>query len=386
VAGLSYFIGAVYYLEHRKRLISFLLMPREKSAMFEEQYQPLKPENVQFTDKRNVLLILLESVEETYNDATLFGEQLMPGLARLRAEHLSFYGSRETTGADWTIGVLTAYTMGLPMAFARESSMANYFGEASDIFLPGASSTLRILEEHGYEISFFLGSKKTFSGKDKLFASHSKAAAIYDRQYFEEKRQRGEIEYQESNWGVPDSFMYAEVKDYLQNRRGSGPFFIIMETVDTHTGNEKFNGLIERKWGDQRDNVAEADYMVNDFVSWLQQQSFYENTAVIILGDHLFPLDMLGAVELPDRGQREPYNVFINTGLQYSGPKRKFAAFDLAPTMLAAAGAKWSGGRLGLGLSLFETGSKTLFENKGQNYYEEEVRKKSSFYDSLFRQ
>lgn len=383
-AGIAYFFGALYYLEHRKKLISFLLAPREQSAMFEERYRPVQSGEVIFREKRNVVLLVLESIEESYNDEKRFGEKLMPRLAALRSANASFYGSRETRGADWTVGALTAYTLGLPLAFARESTTANYFGEASAAFLPGATSILKIFEDHGYTISFFLGSKKEFAGQDKLVGSHTRAASIYDLKYFEEKRQRGEIQYNTSNWGVPDSRIYAEAMDFLRKNQKEEPFLLIIQTVDTHIGDGNFNGPGKRKWGDLRDCVNEADQMASSFIAWLQEQSFYEDTVIVALGDHLLPLDRLGPVDLPERSQREPYNVFINAAFQNEAQRRDFAAFDLAPTILSAAGAKWPGGRLGLGVSLVEPEAKTLFEERGQKYYEEEVRKKSPFYESLF--
>jgi Phosphoglycerol transferase and related proteins, alkaline phosphatase superfamily len=387
IAGLAYFSGAAYYMEHRKKLISFLLMPREYTDMFEQYYQPLEAQDVHFPSKRNIVLIILESMEETFNDEKLFGDNLIPGLARLRRENLSFYGSHETRGADWTAGALTAYSLGLPLAFARESTMSNFFGERASEFLPEASSILKILEAHDYQFIFFLGSQKEFSGKDKLIGSHSRAAIVNDFEYFELKKSNGEIDYQRSNWGAPDSVVYSEAKDYLSRNSGKAPFLLTVESVDTHLGDGHFNGLGERKWGDLRDCIVEADLMAVDFIRWIQQQSFYENTTIIVLGDHLLPRDRIGPVKLPDRNQREPYNTFINLDpslVDDGKTKRNFGAFDLAPTILSAAGARWPGGRLGLGASLFQPDAQTLFELKGRAYYETEIRKKSAFYERLF--
>lgn len=351
--------------------------------MFEERYAPLSAGEVAFPHKRNVVLLMMESAEETYNDAALFGEPLMPALAQLRAGNASFCGFRDTRGANWTMGAIVAFTTGLPMAFSQESSLSNYFGTKARSFLPGASSILAILEDSGYDISFFLGSARSYSGKDNFFASHAKRAAIYDLEYFEKKRLAGELDYTCSNWGAPDAVVYAEAKRYLSHRESSSPFFLILETVDTHFPKGRFNGLIPPKYGDMRDAVMEADLQAADFVAWLQAQPFYGDTSVIILGDHLFMREKVGPVKLPPVAGREPYDAFINTGFPAGEFKRDFAAFDLAPTILQAAGAVWPGGRLGLGVSLFQEGGQTLFETRGQAYYEAEVRKKSALYNSL---
>ena len=59
---------------------------------------------------------------------------------------------------------------------------------------------------------------------------------------------------------------------------------------------------------------------------------------------------------------------------------RLVSSFDVFPTTLALLGATWEGDRLGLGTNLFSD-SKTIFEEYGYDYVNNELKKKSIFYN-----
>lgn len=61
---------------------------------------------------------------------------------------------------------------------------------------------------------------------------------------------------------------------------------------------------------------------------------------------------------------------------------RKFAPFDMAPTILESIGAKLEGSRFGLGTSLFSK-EKTLIEKYGTNHINNEFKKEQRFYFSF---
>ncbi len=56
---------------------------------------------------------------------------------------------------------------------------------------------------------------------------------------------------------------------------------------------------------------------------------------------------------------------------------------DFFPTMLSSIGVELSGDRLGLGTDLFSS-KETLMEIYGSDYVNEELNKKSSYYDANF--
>lgn len=394
-ASLVCFLGANVYFEARHHLFSFFFWPRPMSTMYEDHYRLVAPEEVRFPDKkRNLIIVMMESIEETFNEEKYFGEKLMPELAKLREENTSFYGFRQTLGATWTIGGLTADLFGIPLTFpsgfgpAAVDLFVNAYGEKTAGFLPGARAIVTILEKHGYDVEFFLGSDDQFAGQGRAFTTHTQNAKIYDYKYFKQLKEAGEIWFEEKPfWGLPDPVLYDAVKRHLTNAKRDKPFFLLMQTLDTHLNDEYFNHLVPERWHDERDNLAEASLLAADFVRWVGEQDFGADTTVILIGDHLRNVDKVGDVDLPPQYMgREIYNVFINPVPQLAdkAPHRFYATFDMAPTILESVGAVWPGSAFGLGVSLFSPGLQTLFESAGVDYYEDEVRKKSLFYESFF--
>ena len=131
-------------------------------------------------------------------------------------------------------------------------------------------------------------------------------------------------------------------------------------------------------------SISCSSRQVAEFVKWIQAQPFYENTTIVIVGDHE-SMDNGYFSRMGDSGyQRLLYNCFINTPT--AAPKttnRKFAAVDLFPSTLAAIGCSIDGERLGLGTNLF-SGAKTLTEMLGFDYFNNELAKASSYYEDHF--
>jgi hypothetical protein len=204
------------------------------SPFIEDHYHALQPRQITFgRAKNNFILILLESIEETFNNKEFFNPPLMPELGQLRNEYNSFYGYQAAHGSEWTIAALCNYFLGIPLKLPYGFDGNSYDGKHARNFLPGALSIFEALEYHDYKIDFFLGSNAKFSGKDNLFNSHSRNATIHDLPYFESTRDDAS-ENMGTDWGVSDYYVYERAKEFLTANHNNGSFFIIIETVDTH--------------------------------------------------------------------------------------------------------------------------------------------------------
>ena len=115
------------------------------------------------------------------------------------------------------------------------------------------------------------------------------------------------------------------------------------------------------------------------------QQDFYENTTIILVGDHLTMDKSYIERTNADRFDRRTYLAVIHPadGCEESGRKRVYTTLDLFPTTLAALGVQIEGNRLGLGVNLFSD-EPTLVEQMGLEKLNEELRKKSDFYEAHF--
>jgi phosphoglycerol transferase len=120
--------------------------------------------------------------------------------------------------------------------------------------------------------------------------------------------------------------------------------------------------------------------MISDFVEWAKTQPFYENTTIVIVGDHLTM--QRNFMDENSQYVRGIYNVFINSPIQAQNEKNRiFTSMDIFPTTLAALGAKIEGDRLAIGTNLFSS-RKTLAEEMGVEALESELRKRSIFYNN----
>ena len=79
---------------------------------------------------------------------------------------------------------------------------------------------------------------------------------------------------------------------------------------------------------------------------------------------------------------RKRYFLIINPEVETINYKnRLFTSLDTYPTILASLGADIEGDKLGLGVNLFSM-KKTLSEKFGFEYVNDEITKKSTFYNS----
>ena len=122
-----------------------------------------------------------------------------------------------------------------------------------------------------------------------------------------------------------------------------------------------------------------SDNKIYEFINWIKKQDFYEDTTIVIVGDHLTMQE--GFYSSNSDNDRYLYNVFINSSMDTDNSKnRSFSVFDLYPTTLAAMGATIDGNKLGLGVNLFSE-EETLLEKMELKDLNSELVKKSDFYN-----
>ena len=138
------------------------------------------------------------------------------------------------------------------------------------------------------------------------------------------------------------------------------------------------------KYDDQLAVVLDcADHQVQHFIDWVKEQDFYEDTAIVILGDHpRIDEDLVAGVPLVDR---KVYNCFINSSVSPVLPTetRQVTQLDMFPTMLAAMGYEIEGDRLGLGTNLFSD-LPTMVDILGYETFNSELCKQSNYYRDNF--
>ena len=158
-----------------------------------------------------------------------------------------------------------------------------------------------------------------------------------------------------------------------------------MLTADTHHVGGYVCEKCDNKYGEQYENVYScSSRQAYEFISWIKEQPFYENTTIVICGDHLsMDADYFNRKGIAE-SERHIYNCFINSAVSTDHSKnRAFSTMDIFPTVLASMGCKIEGDRLGLGVNLF-SGSSTLCEQHGTDWLNTEIKKGSSYYMNNF--
>lgn len=128
--------------------------------------------------------------------------------------------------------------------------------------------------------------------------------------------------------------------------------------------------------------AACTDRLVNGFIEWCREQPFYEDTVIVIVGDH--PRMDSYLVDGVSYYDRTVYNCILNSAVEADNTQfREFTHMDIFPTVLAAMGFEIEGERLGLGTNLFSR-EETLAEQLGFDYINTEVSKSSTYYVDTF--
>ena len=357
------------------------------STLIENEYINPATVNIKFPEqKRNLIYIYLESMENTYTSVEnggMYTEDRIFELAQIAQNNLNFSntdklgGALDLKGTQWTIAAMVAHTSGVPL---KISIGDNDYGKHSS-FLPGTYALGEILEQNGYKNYLLIGSESEFGGRKQYFESHGNYR-IYDYEYAVEENKMEE--WQKVWWGYSDNDLFKYAKEQLTEISKNGqPFNYTMLTVDTHFTDGYKCEDCESKFQDQYSNVIScSSKKVSEFIRWIQEQPFYENTTIIISGDHLTMQAQIGEeASKKGYGERSVYNAIINANAEpQQTTNRKFFTIDMYPTTLAALGAKIEGERLGLGTNLFSDQA-TLAERYGVEYVREEIEKKSTFYN-----
>lgn len=362
-----------------------------QTTLYEEYYIDPDSTNIESPAKaKNLIHIYLESMETTYASTSDGGYQqknnYIPNLTKIAKENISFSNSEKLggfsslIGTTWTMGSLFASTTGVPFSFPVEG---NSMGEHGS-FAKGITALGDILNEKGYVQEFLCGSDGDFGGRKSYFVQHGDYN-VFDIYSAKEKDYIPDDYY--VWWGYEDSYLYEIAKKELTElyENNSQPFNFTMLTVDTHHVDGYVCDICSDTYENQLENVLIcADSQIYNFIEWCKEQPFYQDTVIVITGDHP-RMDTTLVSEVPQL-DRTIYNCFINTDKLVDESNlinRSFTTMDIFPTILSALNFKIEGNRLGLGTDMF-SGEETLAEEIGIENLQNEINKYSKYYIDNF--
>ena len=352
-----------------------------ESEFYNENYAYYDKSKVTFpTEKKNVVIILMESIESSFaqvEDGGMFKENLIPHLTTLAKDNVNFTqdaegkigGGISVSGSGWTVAAMVSKFLGIPLL------TPSGFGNPSSIiqqFLPNATSLFDILAENGYSQVFSMGSDEKFASRGALLKTHN--VEVHDINYYKDA---GMLDKDYSVfWGFEDEKLYAYAQHELNElSKAKKPFMYGLLTVDTHFPNGYTCQLCEvTEEPSMRYVLRCADRQVFNFVEWIKSQEWYKDTVIVIMGDHPFMLgsDDIGFFEEEYYNANKRYwlDIFINSFAPMPSSdvlrNRVFSSYDMFPTILASMGVSIKYESLAFGVNLF-SGKPTLAELYGES-------------------
>ncbi len=381
IASCVFFLYSIGFIDYIKAQLT-------SSTFIEENYVDGKNVEIAFPEeKQNLIYIFVESLEMTNAAVANSGGvevSFIPNLENLALANTNFSntdhlgGFFSVYGTSWTVAAMMAQSSGTPLKVSIDGN--SYYGYEQS--LPGVYSIGEVLEENGYHNYLMLGSDASYGGRRDYFTYHGNYT-IYDYNYAKENGLIDDDYY--VWWGYEDRKLYEFAKERLTEiAKEDTPFNFTMLTADTHFTDGYLDESCPTPFSSHYANSYHCtDMMLSEFIRWIQEQDFYENTTIVIVGDHYTMQSDFYSDLIDSNYTRVVYNTFINSLVETTNSKnRLFSTFDLYPTTLASIGASIEGNRLGLGTNLFSD-ELTLLEKYDISYVNTELAKKSFYYDNV---
>jgi len=332
------------------------------------------PKLSKITIPKNIVVIYLEGVEETYFNQKTF-PNLMPGLSEIKKNAIFFEGIKEVEGTNWTIAGMVASQCGVPL-----SSYAGNRMYGIDFFLKGANCLGDILKQKKFYLEYMGGASLEFAGKGKFYKTHN-FNQVNGREELHDKIENG----YKTGWGLFDDALFSlAINRFKKLYEKNSPFGLFLLTLDTHSPighpSRECDQLVYKDGSNPMLNAVHCtDFLVTKLINQIQDFDINNNTLIVVLSDHLAMRNT--ATKLLNLNER--YNLFIalHPRQQIKGNiKRSATQFDISPTLLSLMG--FNVPKLGFGRDLLRS-QKTLAEK----YHEIDnfINSHSNFYASLWQ-
>ena len=356
-----------------------------KSDLLEKHFIDADSLHITAPEKpRNLIWILMESMENTFADTASGGEaatNYIPEITQLFEKNTGFShsdkfgGGSDMLGSYMTITATFSKSTGIPLLSRLR---------LDNKFIPGAKSIWQTLHRYGYENYFIMGTDSRFT-KLNWFLNQHGMDQIYDMKTLKDKQDAVMDETNKRTHsfevGLTDQTLYTASKNYIDSISKNGkPFSVSIATISTHYP----YGFYDKNCLEKPESRSDEDYYkatlrcssreVNEFIEWCQKQDFAENTLIVIVGDHLFMNNFPGKFLAHAREENRKWvTILINPAKTPSNKRRQFTSIDITPTMLEAMGFDIAEHRFGLGASLFSE-EKTLLEIYGADSLEAKLQ------------
>ena len=274
------------------------------------------------SQKRNVVVILMESMSANFLQT--FGQQqrLTPTLDSLYNHSLAFMNCY-SAGIHTNHG-MTAALYSFPALMFRNLMKGTV--------TPHRDGIPTVLHNEGYHTMFFMTHEAQYDNMKAFFATNG-----YDDIYSQENYPKEEVV---NSFGVSDHFLFGYALNRLNRQAATGkPFFATLLTVSNHPP-YVIPSWFKPKTKDKETQIVEyADWAIADFLRLARQQAWYSNTIFVIMADHG---KIVGKVsgELPQSYNHIPL-VMFGPGVPTGKVEKLATQVDVMPTLLSLLGTSY---------------------------------------------
>lgn len=230
-------------------------------------------------EEKNVIIVQLESIQEFVVNKEINGKQITPNLNKFLKDNIEFTNmhmqSYSTTADSEHTTITSTYPMENGMSFSKY-----YTNTYDDIF--------KVFNKNGYHTSYMHGNYPYFWNRGNVYGRLN-----LDR--LELKEQFTDLS-ENINGDLSDELLYRQAVQKLKNYEK--PYFSYIVAASSHTP-FILEGLKDRSkvsidvgkykntyFGYYLESANYADYAFGIFLEELQKERLYENTAILVFGDH----------------------------------------------------------------------------------------------------
>ncbi len=289
--------------------------------------------------KKNVVLVLMESMSSMYLEKTFSGKNLCPHLDSL-VQHAYSFDNFYSAGIHTYNGIYSSL-YSYPALLAKHSM--------DGAIIPQYSGLPAILKSKGYTNLFFTTHDDQFDNVGGFLSFNG-----FDKIYAQKDYPRHEVL---STLGVPDHYLFEYAIRQLneqqqQQKEDNKPFFAAIMTGSNH-GPYIIPENIPFKpdaTGEREPIVQYADWSIGHFIQLAAQQKWYDETIFVFVADHGAP-DYQSIYDMPLYYNKIPCIIYSKESrLKPRRFKNYGGQIDLGPTICGMLNLNYINNTLGVDL------------------------------------
>lgn len=268
--------------------------------------------------KKNVILILMESLSAKYLGSYGNTQSLTPNLDKLTEQGL-FFDHAYSTGTR-TVRGIEAVVLSIPPTPGQ-----------SIVRRPGGLGLFNIgtvFKQYGYENKFIYGGNAMFDNMGAFFAGNG--FEVVDSSKYKSE----EIQF-ENAWGICDEDLFNKViaeanLSYSKNK----PFFSFALTTSNHRPYTYPENKIDIPSGSGRDGAIKyADFSIGEFLKKAKTQPWFNNTVFVFVSDH--NASVAGGDQIQVEDYRIPVIFYSPSFIKPKKLSHLVSQIDVAPTLFS---------------------------------------------------